>query len=85
MTHKKGKTVLGPAEHPWLDPLWRRVALVVFCGGWTILEFAAGNTGWASIVGAITAYAAWCYLYAYKGSDDPSPKDPAQANEDEAQ
>ncbi|WP_422039812.1 hypothetical protein [Roseibium sp.] len=85
MTHKKGKTVLGPAEHPWLDPLWRRVALVVFCGGWTIVEFAAGNTGWASIVGAITAYAAWCYLYAYKGADDPSRKDPAQANEDEAQ
>ncbi|MEM8701436.1 MAG: hypothetical protein AAGF82_06385 [Pseudomonadota bacterium] len=77
--------MLGPAEHPWLDPLWRRVALVVFCGGWTIVEFTMGNTGWASIVGAITAYAGWCYLYAYKGSAVPSAETSEKASEDEVQ
>ena len=85
MTHKEGKTVLGPAEHPWLDPLWRRVALVVFCGVWTVVEFAMGNTGWGSIIGAVTAYAAWCYLYAYKGSDATASEASAEASEDEAQ
>lgn len=64
--------MLGPTEHPWLDPLWRRVVLVVFCGGWTIMEYALGNPGWAIFIGAVTLYAGWSYLFAYKGPDDPT-------------
>lgn len=72
MTHKKGKTLFGPVEHPWFDPLWRRILLVAFCAGWTGVEYAFENTTWVYIMVAITAYAGWSYLIAYKGPDDPS-------------
>jgi len=69
--HKEGKTVFGPVEHPWFDPLWRRLILVGFCAGWTGLEYSLGNSTWVFIMGAITLYAGWAYLYAYKGPHDP--------------
>lgn len=72
MTRKKGNTVFGPAEHPWLDPLWRRIVLVVFCVGWAVMEYVLGYHGWALFVGAVAVYAGWSYLYAYKGPDDPT-------------
>lgn len=83
MTQNEGKSVLGAAEHPWLDPFWRRLVLVLFCAGWTVMEYAMGNATWAYIVGAITLYAAWAYLYTYKGPDDPSRKGPAPQDADE--
>lgn len=82
MTRKEGKTVLGPAEHPWLDPLWRRIVLVVFCGGWAVMEYALGNSGWAIFVGAVALYAAWSYLYAYKGPEDPTRQTRPRTDED---
>lgn len=78
---KEGKTVFGPVEHPWLDPLWRRIALVVFCGAWTGMEYYLGHSGWAIFVGLVTLYAAWSYLVTYKGPEDetrttrPAPHD----------
>ncbi len=71
---RKGKIVLGPVEHPWFDPLWRRVLLVLFCGAWAGMEYYLGNITWVYIIGAITGYAAWAYLIGYKGPDDPSRK-----------
>ncbi|MBN9669268.1 hypothetical protein [Roseibium aggregatum] len=83
MTQNEGKSVFGAAEHPWLDPVWRRIVLVIFCAGWTGMEYASGETTWAFIVGAITVYAAWAYLYAYKGPDHPSRKTAAETDESE--
>ncbi|MEM9629966.1 MAG: hypothetical protein AAGA50_01480 [Pseudomonadota bacterium] len=74
MTYKKGETVFGPVEHPWLDPLWCRILLVAFCAGWTGLEYLTGSTTWVFIAGGICLYAAWAYLVTYKGPDDPSRK-----------
>lgn len=56
--------------HPFLDPLWRRVVLVVACAIWTALEAWNQNTFWATLIGAITAYGAWAYLYDYRPSTD---------------
>jgi hypothetical protein len=69
----KGKVVFGGFEHPWLDPLWRRILLVLFCGAWTGVEYLNNNQTWAIIIAAITAYAAWGYLFAYKvtSADEP--------------
>ncbi|WP_428642363.1 hypothetical protein [Roseibium sp.] len=66
--------MFGPVEHPWFDPLWRRIVLVAFCACWTGVEYYFGNTTWVYIMAAITAYAGWAYLVAYKGPDDPDRK-----------
>ncbi|MBX3598179.1 MAG: hypothetical protein KF874_11485 [Rhizobiaceae bacterium] len=61
--------------HPFLDPLWRRVALVVACAVWTAIEAYHQNTFWATMVGAVTAYGAWAYLYDYRPStEDKTPE-----------
>lgn len=80
MNQKKGKFVFGPIEHPWLDPLWRRLVLVAFCAGWTGVEYSLGSTTWTYIVGAVTLYGAWAYLVAYKAPDarNPPPEDSAE-------
>lgn len=74
--------MFGAAEHPWLDPFWRRLVLVLFCAGWTVFEYSMGETTWTYIVGAITLYAAWAYLYAYKGPEHPSRKADTPQSED---
>lgn len=83
MTQKEGKTVFGPVEHPWFDALWRRIVLVAFCAGWTGVEYAFGNITWVYIMAAITAYAAWAYLFNYKGPDDPSRVTRSRMEDDE--
>lgn len=57
-------------DHPFLRPLWRRIALVAFCAGWAVFEYANGATGWAALAAAMAAYGAWQYLFAW-------PKPPA--------
>ncbi|TYC52800.1 hypothetical protein FMN50_16535 [Rhodobacterales bacterium] len=83
MTQNEGKSVFGAAEHPWLDPFWRRLVLVLFCAAWTVFEYAMGNTTWAYIVGAITLYAGWSYLYTYKGPDHPDRSSSSAGDPDE--
>lgn len=61
-------------SHPFLDPLWRRVALVAACAVWTVVELLYGTPMWASLVGALTIYGAYAYLYAYKPSSETDPK-----------
>ena len=55
-------------SHPMLDPLWRRVLLVAFCAGWSAFELMWGNSFWATLAIAMTAYGAWQFLYDYKPS-----------------
>ncbi|MCK7610905.1 hypothetical protein M0H32_01925 [Roseibium sp. CAU 1639] len=83
MTQKEGKTVFGPVEHPWFDPLWRRIVLVAFCAAWTGVEYSFGNTTWVYIMAAITAYAGWAYLVAYKGPDHADRQTRPRMEEDE--
>lgn len=56
-------------SHPFLDPLWRRIVLIAVCAVWAIIEFMNGNMFWFSMVGALTVYGAYSYLYAYTPSD----------------
>lgn len=84
MTQKEGKTVFGPVEHPWFDPLWRRIVLVAFCAAWTGVEYSFGNTTWVYIMAAITGYAGWAYLFAYKGPEHPDRETRPRMEEDES-
>lgn len=62
-------------EHPFFRPLWRRIAVVAACIGWSIFEFASGATGWGMIVAAFAAYAIWQFFYLYK---EPAANDAAE-------
>jgi hypothetical protein len=53
-------------DHPFLRPLWRRIALVAFCVAWAIFEVVYGQSFWAMIATAMAAYGAWIFLIAYK-------------------
>jgi hypothetical protein len=57
-------------DHPFLRPLWRRVALVAVCFVWAGLEFLGGSPMWGMIALAMGGYGAWQYLYLY-GSEKP--------------
>jgi hypothetical protein len=57
-------------SHPFLDPLWRRVVLILACAIWTAVEVYNQSTFWATLVGAVTAYGAWAYLYDYRPSTE---------------
>ena len=60
------------SQHPFLRPLWRRVALVAVCFIWAGIEFYAGSPNWGTMVAALGVYAAWQYLYAYKPAPEAS-------------
>ena len=57
-------------EHPWFRPLWRRVAVVVFCAVWAAFELYSGEAFWATIFGGMAAYALWVYIIKYPKPGD---------------
>jgi hypothetical protein len=63
---------MAKAGETFFRPLWRRVAIVAACAGWTGLEWAYGDQTWTLIAGAVTAYGVWSLIVAYKPpADDP--------------
>ncbi|WP_245411750.1 DUF3329 domain-containing protein [Phyllobacterium leguminum] len=56
----------NPASHPFLDPLWRRIALVAFCAAWSIFEWVRGDAFWGTLTAGMAVYGAWIYLWKYK-------------------
>ncbi|MDQ6434347.1 DUF3329 domain-containing protein [Mesorhizobium sp. LHD-90] len=52
-------------DHPWLRPLWRRVAIVAVCAAWSALEFYSGQPFWGVLAGGMGVYGAWMYLLNY--------------------
>ncbi|MBS3647418.1 DUF3329 domain-containing protein [Pseudaminobacter sp. 19-2017] len=59
------------ADHPFFRPLWRRVAIVVVCAAWSILEFWAGAQLWGMLAGGMAVYGVWTFLLNYKPPADP--------------
>jgi hypothetical protein len=71
-------------EHPFFRPLWRRVAVVAVCLGWSIFEFATGASMWGTIALAFAGYAIWQFFYLYKepsGEVTPSEGSPNEPRE----
>jgi hypothetical protein len=49
-------------DHPFFQKRWVRWCTVALPAGWTGVEAALGNWGWAAGFGAITAYAFWMLI-----------------------
>lgn len=56
-------------DHPFFRPLWRRIAVVVFCAAWAAWELYNNQPFWATLAGGMAAYAAWMYLITYPKPD----------------
>jgi hypothetical protein len=50
---------------PFFIPLWRRVAVVVLCFGWAIVEAINGAAFWAVLFGALGVYCSWQFFFAF--------------------
>ncbi|MGK9051963.1 DUF3329 domain-containing protein [Neorhizobium sp. CSC1952] len=46
-------------NHPFYEPLWRRLLIPVVCAVWAVFELYAGEPIWAIIVGAMGIYATY--------------------------
>ncbi len=46
-------------QHPFFEPLWRRVAVVVVCVGWGLFELSTGATVWAVLFIGIGVWAGY--------------------------
>lgn len=65
---EEGTLSQNTTSHPFLDPLWRRIALVGFCAAWSIYEWTNGEAFWGTLTAGMTAYGAWSYLLNYEPS-----------------
>lgn len=61
-------------EHPFFRPLWRRIAVVALCAGWSIFEYTSGQQMWGMIAAGFTAYAVWQFFYLYKPAEPAAPE-----------
>jgi len=61
-------------QSQFLNPLWRRVAIVAFCFIWSAFEFWNGEAFWGVIAGGMGIYGAWMYLYEYNKTPPPAAK-----------
>jgi hypothetical protein len=62
--------MMAQTHSPFLDSLWRRIALVVFCACWSLFELIWGDSFWATLAIGMTAYGTWLFLINYKTSAD---------------
>ena len=61
------------SSHPWFRPLWRRVAVVLFCFAWAIFEFATGTPFWGVIALGFAGYGIWQFFIIYDASEAAGP------------
>ncbi len=57
-------------QHPFFKPLWRRVAIVIFCFAWAMIEFASGTPFWGVLFGAIGVYCGWQFFVVFESKHD---------------
>jgi len=53
-------------------PVWRRIALVAFCGFWAIFEWVNGGPYWAAFFTVIAVYCAHQFFVAFDPPEDKS-------------
>ncbi|WP_417670018.1 DUF3329 domain-containing protein [Roseibium sp.] len=68
--------MVSDSQHPFFRPLWRRIAVVLFCAAWAAFEFYNGNQTWGWITLAVGAYAVWTFLINFEPSAPNGPTDP---------
>lgn len=60
--------ILG-LRHPFFLSKFRRVAVVVFLAGWTLLELFWGHSGWALGTGLICIYVFFQFFVLFDPAD----------------
>ena len=61
--------------HPWLAPLYRRLAVLAVCACWVIFEvIVAQEEIWLWFAIGITAFGAWDFLLSGKYRAEPDAK-----------
>ncbi len=61
-------------RHPFFNPLWRRVAVVVFTAAWGMVElFWGAELFWAIVFFGLSGVCAWVFLYDWQ--DVPEDQD----------
>ncbi len=50
-------------DHPIFDRLWRRLAVIVVCIGWAVLEFYQGAPFWGILFGAMGLYCIYGFFF----------------------
>ena len=58
-------------QSPVFKPVWLRVAMVVFCLCWALLEVSRAAYGWAAIFGGAGIYLAYQFFVVF----DPDEED----------
>lgn len=64
-------------DHPWFNPLWRRIAVTVFCLGMAGWDLWNGNTLWAMLFGALGLYCVWALILRFQPVPEPPRNPPA--------
>lgn len=67
-------------NHPFYEPLWRRLLIPAVCFAWAGFELYAGGPFWAVIVGAMGIYATY-KLFIEKRTPPPGEKPPEKAED----
>lgn len=52
-------------DHPFFNPLWRRVVIVALCLGWAGVEWRMGSPFWATMFGGVGLYCAYGFFVAF--------------------
>ena len=66
------------SSHPFFRPLWRRIAVLAVCFGWSAFEWANGETFWCILTLGMGAYGIWVLIINYDaGPSDNEPAPPA--------
>jgi hypothetical protein len=56
--------------HPFYEPYWRRVAIVVSVAIWLAVEIFVSHDGmWTAVAGGLLVYCIWQFLIAYPQAD----------------
>jgi hypothetical protein len=56
--------------HPFYEPYWRRVAIVVSIAIWFSVELFISKSGfWTPLAGGTLVYSFWAFLIDYKPED----------------
>ncbi len=50
-------------QQPFFYPLWRRIAVVVLCLGWSVVEFSTAAPFWGIIFGGLGIFALWQFFF----------------------
>lgn len=56
-------------DHPFFQPLWRRILLVVVPFAWAFVEMAYGNSIWAYLSAGIGGFLAWNLIFKWPKKD----------------